>query len=173
VPDAPRTTSRRIPPARLALILGVWILLAGGALLVANALDDPVGAGARDEAQPAVPAVPGGPATGAGGTLPPLALVLDRPLPNVVADLDAPIRQAAVLKSLATATAQPRRYVELGSVLQLLGDGDGAGNAYDSALPLKAGALMPGAREAAAGFPATGLTDEEIRAVAAYLSSLE
>ncbi len=123
----------------LALILGVWILLAGGALLAANALDNPVGAGARDEAQPAVPAVPavpGGPATGSGGSLPPLALVLDRPLPNVVADLDAPIRQAAVLKSLATATAQPRRYVELGSVLQLLGDGDGAGNAYDTALLL-------------------------------------
>jgi cytochrome c oxidase subunit 2 len=43
----------------------------------------------------------------------------------------------------------------------------------DDPRSLKAGALMPGAREAAAGFPATGLTDEEIRAVAAYLSSLE
>ncbi len=48
----------RIPPARLAVILGIWVLLAGGALLIANALDDPVGAGARDEAQPAVPGRP-------------------------------------------------------------------------------------------------------------------
>jgi cytochrome c oxidase subunit 2 len=37
---------------------------------------------------------------------------------------------------------------------------------------VKAGALMPGTREPAAGFPATGLTDEETRAVAAYLLSL-
>ena len=135
MPDAPRTTSRRIPPARLAIILGIWVLLAGGALLIANALDDPVGAGARDEAQPAVPGVPVDPAT-ASGSLPPLALVLDRPLPNVVADLKAPIRQAAVLQTLAKETAQPRRYVELGSVLQLLGDGAGARSAYETALAL-------------------------------------
>jgi cytochrome c oxidase subunit 2 len=37
---------------------------------------------------------------------------------------------------------------------------------------LKAGALMPGAQAEAGGFPPTGLSDEEIRAVAAYLSSL-
>jgi len=37
---------------------------------------------------------------------------------------------------------------------------------------LKAGALMPGAQAEAAGFPPTGLTDEEIRAVAAWLVSL-
>jgi cytochrome c oxidase subunit 2 len=38
---------------------------------------------------------------------------------------------------------------------------------------LKAGALMPGAQEAAGGFPPTGLTDDEIRAVAAWLVSLK
>jgi cytochrome c-type biogenesis protein CcmH/NrfG len=97
--------------------------------------------------------------------------VLDRPLPNVVADLDAPIRQAAVLKSLATATAQPRRYVELGSVLQLLGDGDGAGNAYDTALLLdpsnvaaKAGLALV---EAARGGPAQQQGAARLRALAA------
>jgi cytochrome c oxidase subunit 2 len=37
---------------------------------------------------------------------------------------------------------------------------------------VKAGALMPGTRAGAAGFPATGLTDQEVRAVAAYLLSL-
>jgi cytochrome c oxidase subunit 2 len=39
---------------------------------------------------------------------------------------------------------------------------------------LKPGALMPGTRAAAPnGFPATGLSDEEVRAVAAYLLSLK
>ncbi|MGQ0813834.1 MAG: cytochrome c oxidase subunit II [Gemmatimonadota bacterium] len=38
---------------------------------------------------------------------------------------------------------------------------------------LKPGALMPGAQEGAAGMPATGLTREEVRAVAAYLKSLK
>jgi cytochrome c oxidase subunit 2 len=38
---------------------------------------------------------------------------------------------------------------------------------------LKAGALMPGAQVSAGGFPATGLTDDEIRAIAAWLFSLK
>jgi cytochrome c oxidase subunit 2 len=38
---------------------------------------------------------------------------------------------------------------------------------------LKPGALMPGAREGAAGMPPTGLTDDEIRAIATYLTSLK
>ena len=37
---------------------------------------------------------------------------------------------------------------------------------------MKPGALMPGAQVEAAGFPPTGLSDDEIRAVAAYLRSL-
>lgn len=37
---------------------------------------------------------------------------------------------------------------------------------------LKPGALMPGATEGAGGMPATGLTSEEVRAIAAYLKSL-
>ncbi len=37
---------------------------------------------------------------------------------------------------------------------------------------MKAGVLMPGAQAAAGGFPPTGLTDEEVRAVAAWLVSL-
>ncbi len=38
---------------------------------------------------------------------------------------------------------------------------------------LKPGALMPGTQTEAAGMPPTGLTDEEVRAVAAYLVSLK
>jgi cytochrome c oxidase subunit II len=37
---------------------------------------------------------------------------------------------------------------------------------------MKPGALMPGTRTGGGGMPATGLTDEEVRAVAAYLLSL-
>lgn len=136
MPDAPRPSARRIPPARLAIILGVWVVLAGAALLIAMALDQPVGAGARDEAQPAVPGVVADPTEATPGGLPPLALVLDQPLPQIVADIKAPIRQVPVLRKLAQDTAQPRRYVELGSVLQLLGDGQGAGDAYRTALQL-------------------------------------
>jgi cytochrome c oxidase subunit 2 len=38
---------------------------------------------------------------------------------------------------------------------------------------VKAGTLMPGAVDAAAGFPPTGLTPDEVRAVSAYLVSLK
>ena len=38
---------------------------------------------------------------------------------------------------------------------------------------VKPGVLMPGAREGAAGMPATGLSDDEIHAIAAYLMSLK
>jgi cytochrome c oxidase subunit 2 len=38
---------------------------------------------------------------------------------------------------------------------------------------IKPGTLMPGAREGAAGMPATGLSEDEIKAIAAYLLSLK
>lgn len=38
---------------------------------------------------------------------------------------------------------------------------------------IKPGTLMPGTRQGGGGFPPTGLTDTEVRAVAAYLSSLK
>ncbi len=75
--------------------------------------------------------------------LPPLALVLDQSLPPVVADIKAPIRQVPVLRQLAQVTAQPRRYVELGSVLQLLGDGTGAADAYNTALAARTPTTWP------------------------------
>ncbi len=37
---------------------------------------------------------------------------------------------------------------------------------------VKPGALMPGVDQAAGGFPATELTDEQVQAVAAYLLSM-
>jgi mono/diheme cytochrome c family protein len=38
---------------------------------------------------------------------------------------------------------------------------------------IKPGTLMPGAREGAAGMPATGLSEDQIQAIAAYLMSLK
>lgn len=134
----PTPASRRgwLTPRRLAVLLGVWVVAVGGALLLARALDDPVGQGARDEAQAVAPgpvAVPGGGIRGAGQSLPPVALVLDRRLPNGLSDMP-PIRQAEELSRLVQADPEPRRLVELGSVLQLLGNPEGAGTTYRQAL---------------------------------------
>jgi cytochrome c oxidase subunit 2 len=38
---------------------------------------------------------------------------------------------------------------------------------------LKPGALMPGSAQGAGGMPPTGLNDDEVRAIAAYLTSLK
>ena len=115
-------------------------MLAGGALLVADALDSPVGEGARDEAQPAAlgpvataPAAPTTPTAPGVGSLPPFAMVLDHPLPPGVAGLD-PARQAEELRIRAMGTRNPERFVELGSVMQLLGDRESAAFSYRSAL---------------------------------------
>jgi len=124
---------RRLLRRRLAVILAVWIVAAGGALLVAAALDSPVGEGERDAARPAAPGVVAEPGEGLAQGLPPLALVLDRALPPSVASLP-PIRQAPRLAALAADSGDARRYVELGSVLQTLGDATGATAAYRTAL---------------------------------------
>lgn len=139
VTDAPRPAAARFPPRRVAVVLAVWAGLAGSALLVANALDSPVGAGARDEAQPAVPeqsatpVAPADPAAAALAALPPFAMVLDHTMPTGVAGL-APIRQAQELRVRAMSTKDPARFVELGSVLQVLGDLQSAEFSYRSAL---------------------------------------
>jgi hypothetical protein len=138
VSEAPTPSAARrgwLTPRRLAVVLGVWAVAAGGALLLANALDSPVGEGARDEAQAVAPgpvAVPGGAAAGAG-SLPPLALVLAEPLPEDIAGLP-PIERASRLTERAQADPDPRRLVELGSALQLLGNGEGAAIAYREAI---------------------------------------
>lgn len=144
MPDLRSLTPRALGSRRVAVVLGVWVALVGGALLTANALDSPVGEGARDEAQPAAlgpvtpadPAqgdAPAGPTTPDAGTLPPFAMVLDRALPAGVAGLP-PGRQAEELRVRAMKTRDPARFVELGSVLQAMGDRESAGFSYRSAL---------------------------------------
>jgi len=104
---------------------------------MANALDSPVGEGARDEAQPVAPGAatvpeagsPPGDATG----LQPLALFLDAPLAADIAGLP-PIQRPARLAELAESDPDPRRFVELGSALQLIGNTEAAATAYRAAL---------------------------------------
>ncbi len=116
------------------ILIGVWIVLAGGAFLIANALDQPAGESAPDEAQAAAP----GPiATTAADTqvasLPPFAMVLDHRLPARISGMP-PARQAQELRILAMKTKRPERFVELGSVLQVVGDPQSAEFSYRSAL---------------------------------------
>lgn len=127
---------------RILVVLGVWVVVTGVAIAWAAALDDPVGAGSRDEAQPAAVgqiADPG--STGAGDVsapegLPPLALVVDAPLPAGLAGLDA--RDAAVrLRDRVLTGGTPEEWVLLGSLLQQLGRGPMAAGAYRAALELK------------------------------------
>jgi tetratricopeptide (TPR) repeat protein len=129
---------------RILVVLGVWAVVTGVAIAWAAALDDPVGAGARDEAQPAAVgqiADPGGTGTGAGDVaapkgLPPLALVVDTPLPADLAGLDA--GDAALrLRDRVLTGGTAEEWVLLGSLLQQLGRGPMAGGAYRAALELK------------------------------------
>ena len=146
--SAPRRV--RLPPRRLAAVLGVWVVAAGGALLIANALDSPVDEGARDEAQAVAPgpvAVPGagGAAASADASLPPLALVLDRAPPDGIGDLP-PAQQVGRLTELARTDPEPRRLMELGSALLVLGDVENATVAFRGAV-----ARAPGDVAARAG----------------------
>jgi tetratricopeptide (TPR) repeat protein len=137
-PPSPAARRALPSPRRLATVLGVWALVAGGAILVALALDSPVGAGDRDVARPAAPGEVAAPGEAMGpGELPPLALVLDTPPPDGIGQLP-PIAQVERLRQLA-AGGSPRRLVELGAALQLLQQGDAAREAYEAALRVAPG----------------------------------
>jgi hypothetical protein len=129
---------------RILVVLGIWAALTGVAIAWAVALDDPVGAGSRDEAQPAAvgqiadPGVAGAGDVSAPEGLPPLALVVDTPMPADLAGLDA--REAAVrLRDRVLAGGTADEWVLLGSLLQQLDRGPMAAGAYRAALDLEAG----------------------------------
>lgn len=153
--DLPRPAARRrIPLRRLALVVAVAVVLAGGALLLAGALDSPAGASARDEAQAVAPGTSVSPGQGLG-QLPPLALVLDHVLPEGIAGLPT-AQQARRLRARAAAAPGAARSVELGSVLQLLGDVAGAEAAYRDALARDPGDIGAQVGLALAGGSGTG-----------------
>jgi hypothetical protein len=161
------------PPRRLAIVVGISIVLAGSALLAADAQDSRVGEGARDKAQPAAPGpVAAGataPAEPGAASLPPFAMVLDHRLPASVAGLP-PLQQAVKLRARAMSTRSPERLVELGSVLQLLGDVRSAEFSYRSALTFDPQSVpaQVGLAVVAGGTGADGLatSSERLRALA-------
>lgn len=127
---------------RILVVLGVWVVVTGVAIAWAAALDDPVGAGSRDEAQPAAlgqiadPGSPGAGAVSAPEGLPPLALVVDTPLPADLAGLDA--REAAIrLRDRVLGGGTAEEWVLLGSLLQQLGRGPMAAGSFRAALELE------------------------------------
>jgi hypothetical protein len=145
VPDIPRPRSSwlRRPPRRwVAAVLGIWIVLAGGVILLARALDSPVGAGARDEAQPAVPgpvaALDTNPSA-SGETF--LALFPADALPADIAALPKAERAARLHALVGAGAGGASVRVALGSALQEQGDGAGAARAYRDALRVAPGDL--------------------------------
>jgi hypothetical protein len=128
---------------RILVVLGVWIVVTGVAIAWAAALDDPVGAGSRDAAQPAAVgevADPG--ATGAGDVaapegLPPLALVVDTPLPADLDGLDARDAAVRLRDRVLRDGGSAEEWVLLGSLLQQLGRSPMAAGAYRAALDLE------------------------------------
>jgi tetratricopeptide (TPR) repeat protein len=134
----------RRPSGRQLLGLGaIWAAVSIAAFGIASALDDPVGAGPRDEARPIIagPIVaPGQELTGRDDGLPPLALVLDRPLSAEILSL-APRERVVRLREIAATSADPRRLVELGAAHQQVGDTPAAEAAYRDALRLESGNL--------------------------------
>lgn len=145
VPHASRpriSWSRRLPPRWVAAVLAAWILAAGGVILLARALDSPVGAGARDEAQPAVPgpvaALDSDPGSGQGTFL---ALFPADALPAEIAALPKDQRAARLRALIAGGAGGASVRVALGAALQEQGDGAGAQAAYREALRLAPGDL--------------------------------
>jgi Flp pilus assembly protein TadD len=150
VPTIPRPALRRASPRRLAVAAGVWAVVTLAAILIAVALDNPVGAGSRDEAQPVAPGgrVAEGPAEGAAGapaegaagapgaapaSLPPLTLVTDRSLPPEVAGLP-PGEAVSALQARAEGGSDPAAWVDLGVALQQLDRPEEAAAAFRGAL---------------------------------------
>jgi cytochrome c-type biogenesis protein CcmH/NrfG len=136
-----QSTRWSIAPRRLAVALAIGLAAGGGALGLGTILDDPANRSAEDVAQPiivgAVAGQPIAPATGTatdpGASLPPIAPVLDRPAPNGISGLEPSVQVARLREIIAQADASPRRWVELGSAYQALGDASAAEKAYREA----------------------------------------
>ncbi len=190
VPTLPRPALRRVSPRRLAVVAGVWAVVTLAAILIAVALDSPVGAGARDEAQPAAPGgrvaeapaggaaeAPGGAAEAPGGaaaSLPPLTLVIDRGTPPEVAGLP-PGEAVEALRARAEGGSGPAAWVDLAVALQQLARPEEAAAAFGEALrqepghvPALAGLAMA---EGAAGDDLDGAAAELGRLAAAHPES--
>ena len=158
--ERPQADRGRPPWRRVGVLVTVWLAVSAIALVAATALDDPVGAGPRDEARPIIagPVVePGQELTGRDDGLPPLALVLERPLSAELLNLPIEAR-IEELRRIAATSADPRRLVELGAQYQQAGNTTAAREAYRDALRLdrddlaaRVGLQMAAAAEGTAG----------------------
>ena len=114
-------------------------MVAAAALGIGSLLDDPAKRSAQDRAQPiivgAVAGQPIDPAATAdpAGSLPPIAIVLDRPAPNGISRLEPTVQVARLRELIAQPGAAPRRWVELGHAYQALRDPSAAQEAYSEA----------------------------------------
>jgi cytochrome c-type biogenesis protein CcmH/NrfG len=122
-PAAGRASRGGLSGRSLAIIVAVWIAVAGGALGIAAALN-------KEPQKPVtlVAAPPQG--------LPVLRLYLDRGLPAEVARLKTGDAQAARLQKLATARNDPALWVDLAAFAQRVGDLNFAEAAFQQALAL-------------------------------------
>ena len=141
---SPERSSLRIGRRRLGVVAVAWIAAGSVAFLGARALDEPVGAGPVDEAQPIVVGAivePGAELTGLPSELPRLALVLNDPPPAEVADL-VPEDRIERLTELAT-SGDPGVLLHLGVAHQSAGDGRAAADAYRRAAAADPDASAP------------------------------
>ena len=188
MPTIPRPALRRVSPRRLTVVAGIWAVLTLAAILIALALDAPVGAGERDEAQPVAQGeVAGGPAEGAAGRQgaapaddaargpgdmpaphPPLTRVIDPGAPAAVAG-GSPDEAVSALRTRAEGEAGPAGWVDLGVAFQQLDRPEEAAAAFRQALrqdPADVAALAGVAM-------AEGAARERLDATAAELGRLE
>lgn len=140
--------AQRITPLRgLIVIAIVGIAVAAAAIGVTTSLQGTTEAAAPDAAQPIVAGVvaaPGQELTGGPQDLPPLAIVLARPVPQAISRL-TPEQQVARLATLAR-DGGATRLVDLGAAEQRTGDQESAQAAFR-----KARVADPGSIEAAIG----------------------
>lgn len=146
-PAAPtHTGGRRVAPARLLAAAAGAAVVGLGLWGVANALDSEPPQEARRQAPlnvgPGASAVPQAPmSTSMTGTstapaqpqLPPLTIILDRPAPDGIGELDAG-QQVVRLRDLTRTDGSPRRWVELGRAQLELGDSTSAETSFRRAL---------------------------------------
>ena len=130
-------------PARIIGVVVAGLVVAGVVIAGAMALGGTSQVAPPDPAQPivvGVVAAPGQELTGPTD-LPPLAMVLDQPVPDAIAQMSAS-QQVATYRAQA-ASGDVDALMRLGSALQRAGEQDAAAGIYRTAAAADPGALAP------------------------------
>ena len=175
-PGEPGRSHRPLRPIRLVAVALIGLAAVVVAIAWAAALDNPVGAGARDP-QANMPEVIGNPGSDTTDTdtarqpsLPPLALMRNRQLPARLRSLRGPALLSGC-RARATNARSADAYVDLAYVVQSLGQPALAAAAYRKAL-----AHEPGNLEARIGLllvPAAGGDSTALQRADRALAALE